>query len=118
GSAANYFGSGEFAARKSRRRTSSGSGALRPPPPVVAPLVPRCALLPAATPRIARDNKYSYGYRAYVYRSDDLHLRRSIAEEESREARPQAGGWGREGVRSEARAELRLAPGGRSLPRS
>src|SRR6266851_8536413 len=29
----------------------SGSGALRPPPPVVAPLVPRCALLPAATPR-------------------------------------------------------------------
>src|SRR5260221_5193816 len=26
-------------------------GALRPPPPVVAPLVPRCALLPAATPR-------------------------------------------------------------------
>src|SRR5258707_3729261 len=28
-----------------------GSGALRPPPPVVAPLVPRSALLPAATPR-------------------------------------------------------------------
>src|SRR5712692_2289742 len=33
-------------------RTSYGSGALRPPPPVVAPLVPRCALLPAATPRM------------------------------------------------------------------
>src|SRR6266852_9355277 len=31
---------------------SYGSGALRPPPPVVAPLVPRCALLPAATPRL------------------------------------------------------------------
>src|SRR5258707_15516525 len=30
---------------------ASGSGALRPPPPVVAALVPRCALLPAATPR-------------------------------------------------------------------
>src|SRR5207244_4035302 len=28
-----------------------GSGALRPPPPVAAPLVPRYALLPAATPR-------------------------------------------------------------------
>src|SRR5712691_10032211 len=35
----------------------SGSGALRPPPPVAAALVPRCALLPAATPRLtdARD---------------------------------------------------------------
>src|SRR5262245_3248835 len=29
----------------------SGSGGCRPPPPVAAPLVPRCALLPAATPR-------------------------------------------------------------------
>src|SRR5260370_25968174 len=38
-------------ARKAFGRPSSGSGALRPPPPVVAPLVPRCALLPAATPR-------------------------------------------------------------------
>src|SRR6266852_3147559 len=37
---------------KSRRRSLSGSGALRPPPPVVAPLVPRSALLPAATPRL------------------------------------------------------------------
>src|SRR5712691_4249438 len=46
------------------RRTWSGSGALptprgeprfgvdRPPPPVVAPLVPRFALIPAATPRL------------------------------------------------------------------
>src|SRR5258707_3422280 len=32
--------------------TFSGSGALRPPPPVVAPLVPRSALLPAASPRL------------------------------------------------------------------
>jgi len=37
---------------KSRGRTCFGSGALRPPPPVVAPLVPRYALLPAATPRL------------------------------------------------------------------
>ena len=29
-------------------------------------------------------------------------------------AQPLSGGWGREGVRSEARAEQRLAPGGRS----
>src|SRR6266568_1946754 len=29
-----------------------GSGALRPPPPVAAALVPRFALLPAATPRV------------------------------------------------------------------
>src|ERR1700716_4249354 len=33
------------------RRTRYGSGALRPPPPVAAPLVPRCALPTAATPR-------------------------------------------------------------------
>src|SRR6266536_1039205 len=39
---------------KRRRHTCFGSGALRPPPPVVAPLVPRCALLPAATPRLMR----------------------------------------------------------------
>ena len=32
----------------------AGSGALRPPPPVAAPLVPRCALPPAATPRLIR----------------------------------------------------------------
>src|SRR3981189_3800850 len=39
---------------ESRIRTSSGlGGALRAPlGPVVAPLVPRCALLPAPTPRV------------------------------------------------------------------
>jgi hypothetical protein len=31
---------------------SSGSGALRPPPPFAAPLVPRCALTPGASPRV------------------------------------------------------------------
>src|SRR6266851_6806339 len=39
---------------RSRMRTCFGSGALRPPPPVAAPLVPRFALLPAATPRLMR----------------------------------------------------------------
>src|SRR6266852_778954 len=46
------FGSGALRPPpKSRRRSCFGSGALRPPPPVAAALVPRCALLPAATPR-------------------------------------------------------------------
>ena len=31
--------------------TSPGRGACGPPPPFVAPLVPRCALAPGATPR-------------------------------------------------------------------
>src|ERR1700716_968955 len=38
-------GSGSFLSR------GRGGGACSPPPPVAAPLVPRCALLPAATPR-------------------------------------------------------------------
>src|SRR5579863_3094034 len=37
--------------RISSRRIRVG-GACGPPPPVAAPLVPRCALLPAATPRV------------------------------------------------------------------
>src|ERR1700704_96324 len=43
---------------------SFGSGALRPPPPVVAPLVPRCALLPAATPRLVLGCRHPRGLGA------------------------------------------------------
>src|SRR6266567_2654152 len=89
------------------RRRRSGSGALRPPPPVAAALVPRSALLPAAPPR---DVLAAVGVPF-----------RPIASEPgtygSGEA-PSCGGWGREGVRSEARAKQRLAPWGRGLPRS
>src|SRR6202022_4701530 len=35
-----------------RRYVGRVGGACGPPPPVAAPLVPRCALLPAATPRV------------------------------------------------------------------
>src|SRR6266851_6870710 len=52
----------------------SGSGALRPPPPVVATLVPRYALLPAATPRLIRAGQFQCLGRDLVkeIKDDDL----------------------------------------------
>src|SRR5216683_5101412 len=74
---------------ESRMRTYFGSGALRPPPPVAAPLVPRFALLPAATPRdvlSAVGTPFrSIASESGIYRAGEA---------------PSCGGWGREGVRS------------------
>jgi len=44
----------------------------------------------------------------------DCNERRVVRNLGKRAQRVLSGGWGREGVRSEARAELRLAPGGRA----
>src|SRR6266567_1474451 len=45
------YGSGLFESYGVGRYVVRVGGACGPPPPVAAPLVPRCALLPAATPR-------------------------------------------------------------------
>src|SRR5438552_8370498 len=94
----------------------SGSGALRPPPPVVASLA---SSLRTPFPRRPPATSYPRSERG----SSDRLNRRLVARdqshrllEDSRRHRaaegPSSGGWGREGVRSEARAEQRLAPGG------
>src|SRR5260370_7618972 len=80
---------------------SSGlGGALRAPlGPVVAPLVPRCALLPAPTPR---DVLSALGTRLIATPATLTHLNswrhtiRQSANFEGGEA-PSCGGWGREG---------------------
>src|SRR5205807_10392803 len=83
----------------------TGKGACGPSPPVVAPLVTRCALLPAATPR---DVLSALGTPCKPIASEPGMYGAGEA--------PSCGGWGREGVRSEARAEQRLAPGGPQAP--
>src|SRR5207245_5695490 len=47
------------------------------------------------------------------FRSSQVQIDSDWCRSASGEA-PSSGGWGREGVRSEARAEQRLAPGGRA----
>src|SRR5579864_6568652 len=87
---------------------------LRPPGPVAAPLVPRYALLPAPSPWVRAEPRRAAANHlcgccanpvvvaATDQRLDPLRLPN----------RPFIGGTGREGVRSEERAEQRLAPGG------
>src|SRR5439155_594518 len=78
---------------------------------------PRCALLPAPTPRVRAVRAQCIVHAdmrgpkliALLHRSPLRNLDRC----EPGEA-PSCGGWGREGVRSEARAQQRLAPGGRA----
>src|SRR5712692_7524167 len=105
---------------KRRRCTCSGSVALRPPPPVVASLVPRCALLPAATPRVRAVRRRNAGDTDTVdAETSGLGASTTTSEPgkyKSGEA-PSCGGSPREGARSEVRAEQRLAAGGRRLPR-
>src|SRR5713226_4776590 len=122
-------------------------GALRAPlGPVVAPLVPRCALLPAPTPRMRtrcarllrayvpsrrlshrafadRTTKVSNVDREQFSRNNSPAGRRTDCHRKggtqalNRAQRVLMRGWGREGVRSEARAEQRLGPRGRgALP--
>src|SRR5438445_51854 len=74
--------------------------------PVVAPLVPRCALLPAPTPRLM-------GLRPPC----TFHIPKRSAWRGSLPRIARRGGSPREGARSEERAEQRLAAGGRRLPR-
>jgi len=90
--------------------TYSGSGALRPPPPVVAPLVPRCALLPAATPRVRAIRHRS------VQKPNRRYPQRWRCDEGLPCAKRRRGGSPREGARSEARAEQRPAAGGAAPP--
>ena len=140
--------------------TCAGSGALRPPGPVAAALVPRCALLPAPSPRdvlaalpavVSRpftsrlatlrsglspvhvltldDPSVGGSSRAVLTCADsgtgpqtahvasqprDQRASSSCRAEGGGSAR--RGGTGREGARSEARAQLRLASGGAAPP--
>src|SRR5207244_2167488 len=87
---------------------TAGAAALRPPPPVAAPLVPRCALLPAAPPRLARTFRLP---RLSVHmcsgQGHPAFLEHLIGEEESRAARPHAGGGGGKECEASLRAEQR-----------
>src|SRR5579864_9611692 len=98
---------------------------LRPPGPVVAPLVPRCALLPAPSPWVRAEPRELSAQPTRVDREEVLFRSRTRQTNTTYfpEGRvgggPRCGaaqhvprGTGREGVRSEARAEQRLAPGG------
>src|SRR5207253_164241 len=84
--------------------------------PVVAPLVPRCALLPAPTPPL-EDALRAILLPQLTFEGEDRRCgtrmhdsRRNIC------CRELCGGSPREGVRSEARAEQRLAAGGAAPP--
>src|SRR6266568_6025660 len=73
----------------------------------------RRILLPAPTPAYVLSALNASFTPIRVGRNYRLVAARTVSESGPGEA-PSCGGWGREGVRSEARAQQRLAPGGRS----
>src|SRR6266851_2011987 len=117
---------GAYDAPKIRRRTLSGSGALRPPPPVAAQSIPRSGTrtslrAPSRGDPPLKDLRAfgsADGYWGMRYGSDVRHPRSSdrasqhpprTSDRTTKIARSatSSGGWGREGVRSEARVPLR-----------
>src|SRR6266581_6221045 len=94
-------------------------GALRAPlGPVVAPLVPRCALLPAPTPRM-RSRCARFSLANGHSKGPERRWSEGACTESRRRSEGShrlSGGSPREGVRSEVRAQQRLAAGGAAPP--